>query len=878
MLTRQIRTTFLDYFQRHSHQHLTSSPLIPHSDPTLMFVNAGMVPFKNHFTGAEEPAAPRITSVQKCVRAGGKHNDLENVGHTARHHTFFEMLGNFSFGDYFKDEAIAFSWNLLTKEYDIDPQRLYITHYHEDQEAADIWKKVTGFGSDRLIGIATSDNFWSMGDTGPCGPCSEIFYDHGAHIAGGLPGTPNEDGDRYVEIWNLVFMQFLQHADRTRTPLPKPCIDTGMGIERIAAVLQNTHDNFETDIFKTLINGSATYSQTDPQGKHAISHRVIADHLRACCFLIADGVMPSNEGRGYVLRRIMRRAMRHIHIIGIENPFMHRLVAILLTSMGEAYPELVRAQSLIESTLLREEERFQTTLGKGLHLLHEATACLGSTQTLPGDVAFNLYDTYGFPLDLTQDILKSQNITVDKRGFDDAMAIQKERARKSWVGSSASNDDALWLEFKAIHGDTEFVGYHHTSVTNVICGLFDENGAPVETRTEGQKGYLLSNATPFYAESGGQIGDTGDILGKTPQTHATVTATHKKAGGLHVHTIQVTQGVFTVHDCITLTIDTKHRTAVRAHHSATHLLHSSLRKFLGTHVTQKGSLVTADRLRFDFSHPDRVDDAMRRTIEADINTIIRANASVITTEMTPDEAITSGALALFGEKYSDRVRVIRVEEPSNQTAYSVELCGGTHVAHTGEIGVFVIISESGIAGGIRRIEALAGKAAEEYLFSQRDILKVASETLGCTSADVPEKTIKLLRDNKRLAKDRKVGHTQTATKHQGSDLRDMHGIKVLFKTMSGVSPQDLRPMADHAKKDLGSGIVILLSTNESKASLVVGVTDDLTNRYSAVDLVRAGSEALNGTGGGGRPDMAQAGGNTPQDPARVFDAIASFCS
>ena len=854
-----------------------SAPLVPQNDPTLMFVNAGMVPFKNVFTGLETRPYVTAASSQKCVRAGGKHNDLDNVGYTARHHTFFEMLGNFSFGDYFKERAIALAWELLTVKWGLPKDRLTVTVYHTDDEAFALWKKIAGLPDERIIRISTSDNFWSMGDTGPCGPCSEIFFDHGDHIFGGPPGSPDEDGDRFVEIWNLVFMQFERAADGTMTPLPRPSIDTGMGIERIAAVLQGTHDNFETDTFKLLIaeSGALTKTPTDAPNTRA-SHRVIADHLRSAGFLVADGVLPANEGRGYVLRRIMRRAMRHAHLLGAAEPLMHRLVPSLVSAMGAAYPELSRAQPLIAETLKLEETRFRQTLDKGLKLLDEATANLGPGQTLPGNVAFRLYDTYGFPYDLTEDALKAQGLGVDRAGFDAAMAEQKARARAAWAGSGASASDALWFDLAEKVGATDFIGYSTTEAQGEITAIVKAGEELTEILPGDEEVILLTNQTPFYGESGGQVGDSGRIEG-ADGTVFEVRDTSKPLGKLHAHAGRLLQGVLKLGDAVTMKVDGERRAAVRANHSATHLLHAALRHVLGPHVTQKGSLVAADRLRFDFSHPRALTPAEIAAIEADVNREIRANIAVSTRLMTPDAAIDAGALALFGEKYGEEVRVLSMGRPGDGgRSYSVELCGGTHVNATGDIALFRIVSESAVSSGVRRIEALTGEAALAYLTGQESLLKTAAASLKARPDELPDRVQALADTVKRL--ERELADTKKALAlagpgaASGPAAEQFGSAGFIGQVLEGVQAKDLRGLVDEAKAKLGSGVAAVFAVNDGRASVAIGVTDDLTGSVSAVDLVRIAAAALGGQGGGGRADMAQAGG---PDGAKAAEAVAA---
>jgi len=871
--TNEIRRSFLDYFAGVGHRIVPSAPLVPQNDPTLMFVNAGMVPFKNVFTGLETRSYTTAVSSQKCVRAGGKHNDLDNVGYTARHHTFFEMLGNFSFGAYFKREAITHAWTLLTREWGIDPERLTVTVYHTDDEAFDLWREIAGLPSERIIRIATNDNFWSMGETGPCGPCSEIFFDHGDHIPGGPPGSPDEDRDRFVEIWNLVFMQYEQVDAATRLDLPRPSIDTGMGLERIAAVLQGTHDNFETDTFRALIAASGEITGTLTTGANQASHRIIADHLRTSGFLIADGVLPANDGRGYVLRRIMRRAMRHAHLLGSAQPLMHRLVPALVGAMGAAFPELVRAQPLIEATLLLEETRFRTTLENGLRLLETATATLGAGDTLPGAVAFKLYDTFGFPYDLTEDALRDRGIAVDRAGFDTAMAEQKRAARAAWTGSGQQASDTLWFDIVEEHGATEFTGYASDTAQAQVVALV-QGGARVEHATAGEDVAVIVNQTPFYGESGGQAGDAGSITGDGG-LRLTVRDTSKPLGKLHVHQARIDSGRIAVGDVVTLSLDVDRRAQLRANHSATHLLHAALRHRLGGHVTQKGSLVAADRLRFDFSQPRALTPDEIATVEADVNAQIRHNAPVSTRLMTPDAAIAAGAMALFGEKYGDEVRVLSMGAASEDGHYSTELCGGTHVTATGDIALFKIIGESAVASGVRRIEALTGEAARSFLTAQEDALKAAAATLRARPDEVPLRVAALIEDRKRL--ERELADAKRAAAMGGgvadAPADELVGAVALFaRVIDGLDAKSLRGLVDEQKARLGSGIVTIVAVNDGRAAVAVGVTDDLTGTFSAVDLVRVAAAAVGGQGGGGRADMAQAGG---PDGARAADAIAA---
>ena len=876
-----IRKAFLDYFAANGHAPVASSPLVPLNDPTLMFTNAGMVQFKNVFTGLEKRDYTRAATAQKCVRAGGKHNDLDNVGYTARHHTFFEMLGNFSFGDYFKEEAITLAWNLITKEFGLAKDRLSVTVYHTDDQAFDLWKKIAGLPEHRIIRIPTSDNFWAMGDTGPCGPCSEIFYDHGDHIWGGPPGSAEEDGDRFIEIWNLVFMQFEQVTPDQRIDLPRPSIDTGMGLERIAAVLQGVHDNYDIDLFKALIAASEQLTGTKAQGDSRASHRVIADHLRASSFLIADGVLPSNEGRGYVLRRIMRRAMRHAHLLGAADPLMHRLVPALVSEMGEAYPELQRARALIAETLLLEETRFRKTLERGLGLLADATSDLSSGDELAGETAFRLYDTYGFPLDLTQDALRQRGIGVDTDGFRAAMERQKAEARANWSGSGDAATEAIWFALREELGATEFLGYEAEKAEGVVTALVAD-GKRVETAAEGDNVQIVVNQTPFYGESGGQQGDRGVMRGEGVVVE--ITDTHKKADGVFVHSGTVSKGVLRKGQPLELEIDHARRTAMRANHSATHLVHEALREILGHHVAQKGSLVAPDRLRFDFSHPKPVAaDELSRVADM-ANEIILQNSPVVTRLMGIEEAMETGAMALFGEKYGDEVRVVSMGTATHGDkagkAYSVELCGGTHVRATGEIGLVRIIGESAVSSGVRRIEALTGEGARRYLEQQDERLRETASVLKTSPDQVAARVASLVEERRKLERELAEARKALAmagpagTSASGSDGEDVGGIRYMGRVVSGVSPRDLKPMADEAKARLGSGVVALVAASEDgKASIVVGVTDDLAGRLSAVDLVRVAAEAVGGKGGGGRPDMAQAGGPDGDKVQAAVDAV-----
>ena len=880
--TNDVRAAFLDYFARNDHAVMPSAPLVPRHDPTLMFTNAGMVPFKNVLTGAEKPKVARVATAQKCVRAGGKHNDLDNVGYSARHHTFFEMLGNFSFGEYFKERAILLAWELLTRDFALDPKRLLITVFVDDDEAASLWRKISGFPDEKIIRIAGSDNFWSMGDTGPCGPCSEIFYDHGPSLRGGPPGSPDSEGDRFVEIWNLVFMQYDQLAGGKRTDLPHPSIDTGMGLERIAAVLQGTHDNYAIDLFRALIAASVELTGVPADGERAPSHRIIADHLRASSFLIADGVLPSNEGRGYVLRRIMRRAMRHAHILGAKEPLLYRLVPALIEQMGRAYHELERGQSFIEETLKLEETRFRETLGRGLRLLDDATKDFKRGATLPGEVAFKLYDTYGFPYDLTEDALKARGIGVDAQGFAAAMERQRAEARKSWAGSGEAATEALWFELKEELGATEFLGYETETASGGILALI-KDGARVDTLKEGERGIVIVNQTPFYAESGGQVGDRG-VLSDGKGARFEVEDTQKKLHALYLHDGVVAAGTLSVGDEVLLEVDHVRRTPTRAHHSATHLLHEALRQVLGLHVAQKGSLVEAGRLRFDFSHPKPMTHDEIRKVEDLVNAMILQNAPVETHLMTPDQAIEQGALALFGEKYGEEVRVVSMGvDPKSERAghaYSIELCGGTHVKRTGDIGLLKIVSESAVASGVRRVEALTGEAVRAFLATQDErvreaagLLKVAPDELIERLAAVIDERRKLERQLAEAKRDLALGGGGEAA---APSVRELGRVRLLARTVQGAAPKDLRGLVDDAKRQLGSGIVAIIGVSEEgKAGLVVGVTSDLTATYDAVELVKVGAEALGGKGGGGRPDLAQAGGPDGARAEQALEAIAA---
>ena len=886
----EIRSTFVDFFKRNGHEHVASSPLVPRNDPTLMFTSAGMVQFKNVFTGQETRPYKRAVTAQKCVRAGGKHNDLDNVGYTARHHTFFEMLGNFSFGDYFKEKAIPLAWDLITKEYGLDPKRLVITIYHDDEEAYGIWKKLTGFGDDKIIRIATSDNFWAMGDTGPCGPCSEIFFDHGPKVAGGPPGSADADGDRFIEIWNLVFMQYEQLGSGLRQSLPKPSIDTGMGLERISAALQGTYDNYEIDLFKALIAASEDATGVKATGVHKASHRVIADHLRATSFLIADGVLPSNEGRGYVLRRIMRRAMRHAQLLGAKEPLMWRLVPALVRQMGDTYGELVRAQPLITETLKLEETRFRKTLERGLGLLDESAAGLKRGDVLDGKVAFKLYDTYGFPLDLTQDALKPRGNTVNVAVFNQEMDKQKEEARKAWKGSGEAATEAIWFDIRGKVGPTEFLGYDTTAAEGCVLALV-KNGKEVEEVSTGEKCGVVVNQTPFYGESGGQVGDTGYMTaGEGASLMFHVGDTQRKVGDLIVHYGEVTQATLTKGDNVKLVVNPVRRDQIRANHSATHLIHEALRHVLGTHVSQKGSLVAPDRLRFDISHPKPMSEAEIKAAEDLANAVVLQNAPVETRLMALEDAMQTGAMALFGEKYGDEVRVVSMgvgdvggQAAKPNKAWSVELCGGTHVRHTGDIGLIRIIGESASAAGVRRIEALTAEGARAHLAAQDERVRELAGLMRTRPEDVVDRVKALLDERKALERQLAEAKRQAAlgggvaNGASAGAVRTVGTIKLLARTVQGLNPKDLRGLVDDGKKQIGSGIVAIVGvTEDGKAGLAVGVTDDLVKSWSAVDLVKAGAEALGGKGGGGRPDLAQAGGPDGSRAEAALEAIETL--
>lgn len=860
-----IRSTFLNYFAKQGHEVVSSSPLVPRNDPTLMFANSGMVQFKNLFTGVETRDYKRATTAQKCVRAGGKHNDLDNVGYTARHHTFFEMLGNFSFGDYFKSEAIPFAWDLLTKELDIPKDRLIVTVYHSDDDAAEMWKKVAGISDDRIIRIATDDNFWSMGPTGPCGPCSEIFFDHGDHIWGGPPGSPEEDGDRFVEIWNLVFMQYEQFEDGTRRDLPNQSIDTGMGIERVAALLQGTNDNYATDLMRSLIEASADASNSDPDGPGKTHHRVIADHLRSTSFLIADGVMPSNDGRGYVLRRIMRRAMRHAHLLGNKDPLMHKLVPALVSQMGAAYPELGQAQALIEETLHQEENRFKQTLERGLRLLDDEVSQLETGAELSGTAAFKLYDTYGFPLDLTQDAMREKGRTVDTEGFDTAMAAQKAKARAAWSGTGETADMTIWFDLADAHGATDFLGYD-TEVAEAQVLALVKDGTEVETAKQGETVQVILNQTPFYAESGGQVGDRGTLHTKNAQLLVTDT---KKSAGVFIHICLVESGEIGLGEAAELKVDPTRRSAIRANHSATHLLHEALRETLGDHVSQRGSLNAEDRLRFDFSHSKPLSPEELSKVGRDVNAFIRQNTAVETRIMTPDDAREIGAQALFGEKYGDEVRVVsmgRAETGKGQDGqtYSLELCGGTHVKQTGDIGVCVILGDSASSSGVRRIEALTGAAAVAHIESDSRQLGGVLSTLKAQPSEVVTRVKALLDERKSLQNEvaqlrRELAMAGGAGQGAAPEAKEINGVKFLAQVLSGVSGRDLPALLDEHRARLGAGAVLLIADTGGKVAVAAGVTADLTGKISAIDLVRAAVTEMGGKGGGGRVDMAQGG-------------------
>ncbi|MFV0627386.1 MAG: alanine--tRNA ligase [Alphaproteobacteria bacterium] len=855
---KDIRSTYLDFFERNGHKILPSSPLVPDNDPTLMFTNSGMVQFKNIFTGNEAAAYPRVATAQKCVRAGGKHNDLDNVGYTVRHHTFFEMMGNFSFGDYFKENAIKCAWDLLTKDFAMDKERLLVTVYHTDDEAYNLWKKIAGFSDDKIIRIPTKDNFWQMGDTGPCGPCSEIFFDHGPEIWGGKPGTPEEDGDRYIEIWNLVFDEFEDLPGGERIKIPRPSIDTGMGLERFAAILQGVHSNYEIDLFQNLIKAIADMANSDPHGPLKASHNVVADHLRCMCFLIADGVLPSNEGRGYVLRRIMRRGMRHLNLLGVKEPMFYKLLPVLQKEMGEAYPELYRAEALIRETIKTEEERFIRTMSNGLKLLDEEINLIGNSKTLKGEVAFKLYDTYGFPLDLTQDALRSKNIGVDVEGFDKSMNEQRAKARQNWGGTGDAGTEKVWFELYDKFGKTEFLGYTTTKADCLISAVVKE----------GDKICITANQTPFYGESGGQVGDIGRIYNDSFELK--VVDVKKKLDGLFVHYCELIKGDVKENVSATFEVDVVNRNKIRSNHSVTHLAHKALREVLGTHVSQKGSLVAADRMRFDITHNKQISADELKAVEKIVNDAIRKDYKVVTRVMSPDEAIKLGAMALFGEKYGEEVRVVSME--NEVSPFSVELCGGTHVSSTGEIGFFKILSESAVAAGIRRVECVTGKGAEEYVYSLENKIHNVAGQLKSGLNDVENRVHGLLEDNKKLQNEifelRKALASGKAS--GGDEVEKLNGVNFVGKVLENIPAKELKAFVDEIKANIKSGVVVLTTNNEGRASIVVGVTEDLITKYSAVDFVRAASAVVGGQGGGGRPDMAQAGG---PDGAKLQEAI-----
>ncbi|TCA18745.1 alanine--tRNA ligase [Rhizobium leguminosarum bv. viciae] len=873
-----IRSTFLDYFKKNGHEIVPSSPLVPRNDPTLMFTNAGMVQFKNVFTGLEKRPYSTATTSQKCVRAGGKHNDLDNVGYTARHLTFFEMLGNFSFGDYFKENAIELAWKLVTEGFDLPKNRLLVTVYSEDEEAATLWKKIAGFSDDKIIRIPTSDNFWQMGDTGPCGPCSEIFIDQGENVWGGPPGSPEEDGDRFLEFWNLVFMQFEQTEPGVRNPLPRPSIDTGMGLERMACILQGVQSVFDTDLFRTLIGTIEDTMGVKAEG--SASHRVIADHLRSSAFLIADGVLPSNEGRGYVLRRIMRRAMRHAQLLGAKEPLVYKLLPTLVQQMGRAYPELVRAEALISETLKLEENRFRKTLERGLSLLSDATTDLSKGDMLDGETAFKLYDTYGFPLDLTQDALRAREIGVDISGFTDAMQRQKAEARSHWAGSGEKATETVWFELREKHGATEFLGYDTETAEGVVQAIVKEGAVSTEAKA-GDKVQIVVSQTPFYGESGGQMGDTGVI--SSDHAKIEISDTQKRGEVLFVHQGIVIDGVVKDGDAVVLTVDHARRSRLRANHSATHLLHEALREVLGTHVAQKGSLVAPERLRFDVSHPKPMSAEELKIVEDMANEIVLQNSPVTTRLMSVDDAIAEGAMALFGEKYGDEVRVVAMGEGVRGAKagkpYSIELCGGTHVGATGHIGLIRVLGESAVGAGVRRIEAVTGESAREYLAEQDERVKTLAASLKVQPGEVLSRVEALMDERRKLEKELADAKRKLAMGGgQGGSVdavREVAGVKFLGKAISGVDPKDLKGLADDGKTSIGSGVVALVGvSDDGKASAVVAVTPDLVQRYSAVDLVRIASAALGGKGGGGRPDMAQAGGPDGSKADEAIEAVA----
>ena len=875
---KQIRSTFLDYFAADGHEKVQSAPLVPQNDPTLLFVNAGMVPFKDYFTGAATPPYKRATSSQKCVRAGGKHNDLDNVGYTARHHTFFEMLGNFSFGDYFKDHAIESAWNLITKEFGLDANRLLVTVYIDDDEAFDLWKKIAGLPDSKIIRIAGSDNFWAMGDNGPCGPCTEIFWDHGDHIPGGPPGSPDEDGDRFVEVWNNVFMQYEKENDKIVRNLAKPSIDTGMGLERIAAVLQGVHSNYEIDLFRSLIGASEELTSTKAEGQRAPSHRVIADHLRSSSFLIADGVTPSNEGRGYVLRRIMRRAMRHAHLLGASDPLMHRLVPTLVEEMGEAYPELRRAQPFIEDTLKQEEIRFRTTLGRGMNLFDQATTGFKSGDMLDGQTAFALYDTYGFPLDLTQDEARRRGFSVNVAGFETAMDEQRARSREHWTGSGQTASAGAWLSLRDQHGVTQFTGYEaETGEGKVVAILKD--GVAVDAAEAGDVVEVLLDRTPFYGEGGGQAGDKGAFVWTNGEGR--VLDTKKQAGDLFVHAVHVGQGAaLTVGASVTATVEPGSRPTTRANHSAAHLLHAALKNVLGPHVAQKGQMVDAERMRFDFSHNAPVTEDELARIEDEVNAVIRQNLPTTTQLMNPEAAIEAGAVALFGEKYGNEVRVLTLGHAlSGDGAYSVELCGGTHVARTGDIALFKIVSEGGVAAGVRRIEALTGEAARQYLLAQANIARSLAQGFKIQTADVPARVEALTAERKALEKqvaDLKKQLALGGGSGANAAPEEINGVKLIARVLDGVDGKGLRGVAEDFRKQVGTGVVALIGVTDGKAAVTVAVTSDMAGRVNAADLARVAVIAMGGQGAGGKPDFAQGGAPDGSKGEAGLDAIRAM--
>ena len=880
----QIRSTFLEYFEKNDHKIVESSNLVPNNDPTLMFANSGMVQFKNVFTGLEKRDYQRATTSQKCVRAGGKHNDLENVGYTPRHHTFFEMLGNFSFGDYFKERAIELAWNLITKDFGLDKNRLYFTVFNEDDEAFNLWKKITGFGEDRIIKISTSDNFWSMGETGPCGPCSEIFFDHGDHLKGGLPGTKDQDGDRYIEIWNLVFMQFEQVSKDKRINLPKPSVDTGMGLERITALLQGTHDNYKTDHFIKLINSIGDIVKVKPNEKNMSSFRVIADHLRASSFLIAEGVLPSNEGRGYVLRRIMRRGMRHSHLLGSKEPIFYNIFKTLMEEMCGNYPELKRAESLIRETLKTEEEKFLVLLERGMKILNDELNEV--KKVLPGEVAFKLYDTYGFPLDLTEDILKNKSLSVDHKKFKSLMDESRNLAKKNWKGSGDSSVEKIWFGIKDKIEPTEFLGYETDQAEGVVLSLIKDN-KEVKKLNKGDEAVIIVNQTPFYGESGGQVGDVGHLI--SGDFKFTVTDVQKKLGDLFAHYGKVENGSINLNDNVEMKIDVKRRENIRAYHSATHLLHESLRRVLGTHVTQKGSLVAPDRLRFDFSHMKPISNDEINKIEDFVNKMVETKSEVKTRLMTPKKAVDNGALALFGEKYGEEVRVLSMGDEKNKY-FSTELCGGTHVRNTGDIGKFKIVSQSSIAAGVRRVEALRDKQLEEYLTKKEKLSDLSSQKNEEIIKNISEQIVKLggkpsleNENQKDLIKDLNKQFEQLSVKNILGDKekniikdQNINGTKVRFQKVIDLPSKDLRKLVDSGKKEISEGIVIIFATKDNKIGLAVGVTDKLTKKYDAVKFAKIASEIVGGKGGGGRPDFAQAGGTIPDKIEEAFAKLKTL--